>query len=154
MNAAVQILLSLVVLVSVWIGDAAGQLAPPQVQGSDPPPITMIGWQYEKGPNGLHAFLCRPPVCRSFSTVSYQLLSPELQMTFEYYRQRAEPRTRDMENSSFHGMNYKLLGVEDASKKVGGICVACSKRIASLLPRAIRKKDTRPTAIFLARATP
>jgi hypothetical protein len=40
-------------------------------------------------------------------------------MTFEQYRRGAEITTSQLQNTNTHGVQIKLLGVEDASKDVG-----------------------------------
>jgi hypothetical protein len=99
------------------------------------PPISIKGWRHDNSPLGLHTFSCAQPVCPSPSKLVYQLLPPNLQMTFEQYRRHAEPLNAEMSKRNTHGVRYELLGVVDGSKTAGDLTLRLFKTRRRVIER-------------------
>jgi hypothetical protein len=112
-SAAVTLVIA-AALAGVWVTGAAAQSLPPQPSR---PLFSVKGWQHGTSPSGLQTAQCKPPVCASESMTMYSFGPPDPGLTFEKYRQSAESHLGNLQrNTANRGMQYKLLGVSDASK--------------------------------------
>ncbi|HKY85689.1 MAG TPA: hypothetical protein VJL90_02890, partial [Pseudorhodoplanes sp.] len=113
--------LGLMLLASIAAGAPTPVLAQaqsaPQPNASDQPPVSVLGWRYEKGANDVYVFYCEQARCVPGSKVSYRLYANSAPvMSLEEFRRSQEQVVKLLEQRGPAGTKFQILGVEGDNK--------------------------------------
>jgi len=105
----VRSLLLVAALVAAGTTAASAQSSAPSV--TQPPPLAVSGWRYERSASDLHVFHCEHAKCGAGSRVSYKLFAPGKPMTLPEFRSSQEQIVKALEQRT-PGLKATILGVD------------------------------------------
>ena len=109
-RASVRLLL-LALLAAAGIGGASAQSLPAPTSATQPAPVAVKGWRYERRGADMHIFHCEQANCGAGSKVSYRLYAADNPMTLQQFRESQDQIVKALQQRT-PGQRITILGVD------------------------------------------